>query len=39
LQNYEQEYDKVESISKMLIQMILDYKQKLQNKLTDNMVQ
>lgn len=38
LQNYEQEFDKVENISKMLIQMIIDYKIKLQNKLTENMV-
>ena len=39
LHNYEQEFEKVENVSKMLIKMINDYKEKLQNKLTDNMVQ
>ena len=38
LQNYEEEFEKVETVSKMLIQMIMDYKEKLQKKLTDSMV-
>lgn len=38
LRNYEQEFDKVENISKMLIQMITEYKERLQNKLTESMV-
>ena len=39
LRNYEQEYEKVENVSKMLIQMITEYKDKLQKKLAENMVQ
>eukprot|EP00347_Sterkiella_histriomuscorum_P014492 403360670 len=38
LSNYEQEYNKLESISQLLIQMITDYKDKQQQKLTDSLV-
>ena len=38
LHNYEQEFEKVETVSQMLIQMILDYKEKLQRKLQESMV-
>jgi hypothetical protein len=36
--NYETEFQKVESVSQMLITMITDYKEKLQKRLTDSMV-
>lgn len=34
MENYEQEFEKTETLSKMLTQMILDYKLRLQAKLT-----
>ena len=38
MRNYEQEFDKMETVSQMLISMITDYKDKLQKRLTDSMV-
>ena len=38
MQNYESEYSKVESIAQVLTQMINEYKEKLQAKLSENMV-
>ena len=38
LNNYEQEFEKVECVSQMLIQMIMEYKEKLQKKLTESMI-
>lgn len=36
--NYEKEFQKVETVAQILIQMITDYKEKLQKQLTDSMV-
>ena len=38
MQNYESEFSKVESIAQVLTQMINEYKEKLQAKLSENMV-
>ena len=38
VENYESEYQKVESVAQILVQMITEYKEKVQARLTDSMV-
>lgn len=38
LLNYEEEFEKIETVSNMLIKMITDYKERLQSKLTESLI-